>query len=87
MDRYLEDLAEGIGNLIFIFNPDYIVIGGEISKYSSIFQDKLIELIFKYNEFYNKGDVEILFSSLGEDSNILGAALIPIFQSFGFQLN
>ncbi|MFL0268679.1 ROK family protein [Candidatus Clostridium radicumherbarum] len=84
MNRYLEDLAEGIGNLIFIFNPDYIVIGGEISKYSSIFQDKLIELIFKNNEFYKIGDVEILFSSLGEDSNILGAALIPIFQSFGF---
>lgn len=84
MNRYLEDLAEGIGNLIFIFNPDYIVIGGEISKYASIFQEKLIELIFKNNEFYKAGDVEILFSNLGEDSNILGAVLIPIFQSFDF---
>lgn len=84
MNRYLEDLTEGIGNLIFIFNPDYIVIGGEVSKYASIFQEKLNELIFKNNEFYKAGDVEILFSSLGEDSNILGAALIPIFQSFDF---
>jgi predicted NBD/HSP70 family sugar kinase len=84
MERYIEDLAEGIGNLIFIFNPNYIVIGGEISKYSGVFQDKLIEMIFNNNQFYNKEDVEILFSTLGEDSNILGAALIPIFKSFGF---
>lgn len=83
IERYIEDLAEGIGNLIFIFNPNYIVIGGEVSKYSDIFQNKLIELIFNNNQFYNKDDVEILFSSLGEDSNILGAALIPIFQNFG----
>lgn len=81
MERYLEDLAEGIGNLIFIFNPNYIVIGGEISKYSKIFQDKLVEIIFNNNEFYKKEDVEILFSTFGEDSNILGAALIPIFKA------
>jgi predicted NBD/HSP70 family sugar kinase len=81
MERYLEDLAEGIGNLIFIFNPNYIVIGGEISKYSNIFQDKLVEIIFNNNEFYKKEDVEILFSTFGEDSNILGAALIPIFKA------
>ena len=83
---YMDSLAEGIQSLIFIFNPDYIVIGGEISKYSDIFNDKLSAKIFGNNEFYNEGDVNILFSSLGNDSNILGASLIPILDNFGFAI-
>lgn len=81
---YIENLAHGIQNLIFIFNPDYIVLGGEISKYASIFSQELSKKVFGSNEFYNEGDVSILFSSLGSDSNILGASLIPILDSFGF---
>ncbi|ERI94442.1 ROK family protein [Clostridiales bacterium oral taxon 876 str. F0540] len=85
IEQYIEDLAEGIQNLIFIFNPDYIVVGGDISKYSNIFQDKISERIFEKNEFYSKGDVNILFSLLGNDSNILGASLIPILENFRFE--
>jgi predicted NBD/HSP70 family sugar kinase len=81
---YIENLAHGIQNLIFIFNPDYIVLGGEISKYAGIFSQELSNKVFGSNEFYNEGDVSILFSSLGSDSNILGASLIPVLDSFGF---
>jgi predicted NBD/HSP70 family sugar kinase len=84
VEEYIDNLAEGIESLIFIFNPDYIVIGGEISKHSNIFNGKLSNRIFNNNEFYKEGDVNILFSSLGEDSNILGASLIPILDNFGF---
>jgi predicted NBD/HSP70 family sugar kinase len=84
VEEYIDNLAEGIESLIFIFNPDYIVIGGEISKHSNIFNNKLSNRIFSNNEFYKEGDVNILFSSLGEDSNILGASLIPILDNFGF---
>jgi predicted NBD/HSP70 family sugar kinase len=84
IEEYIDNLAEGIQNLIFIFNPDYIVIGGEISKYSDIFSKKISNKVFNSNEFYKEGDVNILFSSLGDDSNILGAALIPILDKFGF---
>jgi predicted NBD/HSP70 family sugar kinase len=84
VEEYIDNLAEGIQSLIFIFNPDYIVIGGEISKYSNIFHNKLSNKIFNNNEFYKEGDVSILFSSYGSNSNILGASLIPILNSFGF---
>lgn len=84
VEEYIDNLAEGIQSLVFIFNPDYIVIGGEISKYSHIFNEKLTNKIFNNNEFYKEGDVSILFSSFGSDSNILGASLIPILDSFGF---
>jgi predicted NBD/HSP70 family sugar kinase len=84
IEEYIDNLAEGVQSLIFIFNPDYIVIGGDISKYSVIFSSKLSSRIFGNNEFYKEGDVKILFSGLGSDSNILGAAMIPILDSFGF---
>jgi predicted NBD/HSP70 family sugar kinase len=84
VEEYIDNLAEGIQSLIFIFNPDYIVIGGEISKYSDILNKKLDDKILNNNEFYKEGDVRILFSSFGSDSNILGAALIPILDSLGF---
>ncbi len=84
VDEYLDNLAEGIQSLLFIFNPDYIIIGGEISKHSDIFSEKLSKIILRNNEFYSEGDVHILFSRLGEDSNILGASLIPILDCYGF---
>jgi predicted NBD/HSP70 family sugar kinase len=84
IEEYIDNLAEGIQSLIFIFSPDYIVIGGDISEYSNIFSSALSKRIFGNNEFYKEGDVKILFSSLKNDSNILGAALIPILDSFGF---
>lgn len=84
IDEYIDNLAEGIKNLIFIFDPDYIVIGGDISEYSAIFNSKLSGKIFGNDEFYKEGDVKILFSSLKNDSNILGAALIPVLDNFGF---
>jgi predicted NBD/HSP70 family sugar kinase len=84
VEEYLENLAEGIQNLAFIFNPDYIVIGGEIGKYSKDINDKLSSKIFTSNEYYKEGDVNILFSYYGSDSNILGASLIPILNSFSF---
>lgn len=84
IEEYIDNLAEGIESLIFIFNPDYIIIGGEISRYSNILKHRLSSKIFNNNEFYKEGDVNILFSSLGSDSNILGASLIPILNSFGF---
>jgi predicted NBD/HSP70 family sugar kinase len=84
VEDYVDNLAEGIQSLVFIFNPDYVAIGGEISKYSDILDDKLTNKIFNNNEFYKEGDVRILFSSFGSDSNILGASLIPILDSFGF---
>lgn len=82
IEQYIKDLSEGIQNLIFIFNPDYIIIGGDISNFSHVFQEKITSRIFEKNEFYSEGDVNIIFSLLGKDSNILGAALIPILENF-----
>lgn len=83
--KYVDDLAEGIQNLIFIFNPDYIIIGDEISAAASFINKEIISRVFEKNEFYREGEVDIQFSALGRDANILGASLIPILENFRFE--
>ncbi|GIM27708.1 ArsR family transcriptional regulator [Clostridium polyendosporum] len=84
LEIYSEELAIGIQNLIYIFNPDYIVIGGEISRYEDILLPLLEKKIFSECHLYNSSDVKLLFAKLKEDSNILGASLMPITEAFGF---
>ncbi|MDT8716188.1 ROK family transcriptional regulator [Clostridium sp. 19966] len=84
LDNYISDLSDGIENLIFIFNPHYVVIGGEISLYKDVFFDRLKNKIFENNRLYSREDINILFSLLGKDADIMGASLIPIMEGFEF---
>lgn len=86
LNEYIDNLSVGIQNLMNIFDPDYIVIGGEISKYDFLLS-KLREKVFSDNAFYSEKDVEILFSSLGENSSILGVSLIPIEEALNINNN
>lgn len=83
LEDYIKYLSAGVVSILFMFNPSDIIIGGEISKYSDVILERLRQDIFKDNDFYKEGDVNIIFSSLGEDSNILGAAYIPIIEKLG----
>jgi predicted NBD/HSP70 family sugar kinase len=83
INDYLKFLCTGLKNLILIFNPDAIIIGGKISKYGNLLIDQINNNIFANNNFYKQGDVTILFSSLGENSSILGAAYMPIKNILG----
>lgn len=74
-DRYLNALAVGIQNIIIIFDPHYVVIGGEVSEFADYFLENLKGKIFVENSFYTKHDLEIFSSKLKKDSSILGAAI------------
>jgi predicted NBD/HSP70 family sugar kinase len=77
-DNYLNILAVGLQNIILVFDPDYIVLGGEISEFSQFYLDVLRGKVFEENKFYSKSDLKILPSNLQGDSSILGAALLPL---------
>lgn len=77
-NNYLNILATGLENLVLIFDPDYIVLGGEISKFSRFFLNELRDRISRENNFHGKNDLKILPSILQENSSILGAALLPM---------
>ena len=76
VDRYAKYVAQGIVDLINIFQPQYIVIGGGVSAQG----DVLLSPIKKYvGEATYGGDLvktaEIRIAKLGNDAGIIGAAL------------
>lgn len=74
IDEYTEYLAIGLTNVINIFEPDAISIGGSFSYYSSIFMEKLKEKI--QQNFNNRDIPNILVAEYENDAGIIGASLI-----------
>lgn len=83
INQYIENLAIGISNLINIFEPEVIVLGGGFVDYSEILLEPLKKQILTGNLLFNKRDDIILeLAKLGSDAGIIGATLndkIPIF--------
>ena len=75
VDQYFKYVAEGITNMVNIFQPEKIVIGGSISKEGDYLLKPVAEFLAKndYNRYMNKAKVEI--ATLFGDAGIIGAAL------------
>lgn len=81
LSNYIKYLSIGIKNLIYLYNPDKIIITGNISKYKNFIEEELLETIYSNNNFF-KGRETILFSSFSNYSSSMGASLIPIIDKF-----
>jgi len=70
-------LAEGLGNMINIFQPNVVVIGGGVSKEGEILLVPLRERV-KDKTYCPEGleKPQIVAAKLGNDAGIIGAALI-----------
>ncbi|QZY54456.1 ROK family transcriptional regulator [Crassaminicella profunda] len=82
LDRYLDYLCIGIENIILALSPEYIIIGGEISKYEGVYKEKLIEKLGKESTFYGMQGIRIGFSQLKEKASLLGAGILAIQDLF-----
>ena len=78
LNRYIDYLAIGIQNIILLLDTDYVVLGGEITKYKEQFNEILKAKVFVPNNFYKNADTKLLFSKLEKDASILGASLLPV---------
>jgi N-acetylglucosamine repressor len=67
-------LAFGINNMINLFNPQTIVIGGEIVKLGEIFLDLVKECLNEIELKPNVSKINVRFSSLEENASTLGGA-------------
>ncbi len=77
VDRYIDMLADGIANMVNIFQPDIIAIGGGVSKEGENLLKPLREKM-KGRTFFI-GDLkstDIVAAKMGNDAGIIGAALI-----------
>ena len=72
---YIEHLADGIVNLINLFDPNVIVLAGGVSKSFNLIEKPLNKAI-KERLFTNQINVaKIMQSKLSNDSGILGSAM------------
>ena len=78
MDEYIEFLAAGLRNIILIFDPRYIVLGGEMANYAKGFIEKVRRRTFSGEKLFSEKDVRIVVSELGMNASVMGAAIIPL---------
>ena len=77
LDLYIKDLVVGIANLINIFEPEAVSIGGSFAHYRDILLEKLEKELAKKEELFNKEDIpKIVFAELKNDAGIVGAAML-----------
>lgn len=87
-DEYIAKIADdactyigvGIGNLINLFNPELIIIAGELSGYEGIFIDRIKKVIEQRK--WKASRANILVSNLESNSAALGSTAVIIQKFF-----
>lgn len=75
IDEYEENLSEGIANLINIFRPEVVILGGGVSAQGTKLTMNLQERVARMCFGGNIGQIPpIVTSELGNDAGIIGAA-------------
>lgn len=76
IEEYIENLAIGISNLINIFEPEIIGIGGSFVYFKDILLNKLENKLLKDNLLFNsRNDMKIQTAILENDAGIIGSTL------------
>lgn len=75
IDTYICNLALGIENIINIFEPEAICIGGSFVYYKEILLDKLKLKLEEQNATFNNNIPEIKCAQLQNDAGIIGAVI------------
>jgi glucokinase len=77
INEYTSDLATGITNILNIFQPEVLCIGGGISKEGNYLLNPLIRKIHSLQfDNPNRKHTEIVCATLGNDAGIIGAAML-----------
>ncbi len=74
VDEYIEDLSIGLSNLIDIFEPEAIGIGGSFVYFSDVLLERLKKNIQEKKYLFNdREELIILPAALGNDAGIIGS--------------
>lgn len=76
MEEYKLNLAIGISNLINIFEPDTVILGGGFTHFAYMFGDDIKNKIVNSELLFNRrDDIDLKIAELGNDAGIIGATL------------
>ena len=71
-----EKIGEGISTLIHLFNPQVLVIGGEIADSGDLIIAPIQQILNKYTLTRLKNQCEIKLSDLNSHSTIMGTLMV-----------
>ena len=75
-DEYVKNIVVGLINLVNIFDPDVIAIGGGVAAAGDFLLDAVREC-YEENIFYKDiPHAKIVFAEMGNDAGIVGAAML-----------
>jgi len=69
-------LGLGLANLVTMFVPEVIVLGGSVMKSAVLFMEEIRKVIAASCRFVPYEKTELALASLGEDTNLIGAARV-----------
>ena len=69
-------LGLGLANLVTMFVPEVIVLGGSVMKSAALFLENIRKTIAASCRLVPFDRTELALASLGEDSNLIGAARV-----------
>jgi glucokinase len=76
VEREAYYLGVGLANLVTLFVPEAIVLGGSVMKSASLFLDRIHQVIRQNCSLVPFERVEISLASLGSDVGLIGAAQV-----------
>jgi glucokinase-like ROK family protein len=71
-------LGIAIANLVNLFNPELIVLGGQVGQHSRVMIGPLLEEVRKRALSYPLSATKIVTSALGSDASAIGAAVLVL---------
>jgi N-acetylglucosamine repressor len=77
-----EYLAKGISILIHLFNPEAIIIGGEMAEAGNLITDPIRQKLNKYTMLRLKQDTRIVQSELKEKAGLMGTLPMVVSNTF-----
>ncbi len=75
IDNYYTYLAEGLSNIVAIFDPEVIILGGGVSAQGENLTKPVLEKMKKM-VFAGEITFDLCIASLGNDAGVIGAALL-----------
>jgi glucokinase len=76
VEREAYYLGLGLANLVNLFVPDMIVLGGSVMKSAALFLDGIRKVISQGCRFVPFEKTELALASLGDDATLIGAARV-----------